>query len=311
MSNKLTGIHHITAIVGYPQENIDFYTEVLGLRLIKKTVNFDDPYTYHFYYGDKEGKPGTAITFFPHTNGRKGILGGGQVSTTSYAVPTGSIDFWEERLKKFNIIYVKGEKFGEEYVQFEDPHGLQLELVFTDSGEESKWEFNGIASHSAIKGFAGATLWSLFPEKTKDIMENVLKFEKVDERLDVIRYKSTASIGNIIDLKTTPMGLGKMGIGTVHHIALRVKDENELIEWSNMLKERGFIVSPVRDRKYFKSIYFREKGGNLFEIATDGPGFTVDEPVGELGKNLKLPSQYESIRDEIEKKLPPINVKEF
>lgn len=164
---------------------------------------------------------------------------------------------------------------------------------------------------SILSPIAGATLWSLFPEKTKDIMENVLKFEKVDERLDVIRYKSTASIGNIIDLKTTPMGLGKMGIGTVHHIALRVKDENELIEWSNMLKERGFIVSPVRDRKYFKSIYFREKGGNLFEIATDGPGFTVDEPVGELGKNLKLPSQYESIRDEIEKKLPPINVKEF
>lgn len=308
---RFKGIHHITAIVGDPQENLNFYTEVLGLRFIKKTVNFDDPYTYHFYFGDRVGKPGTVITTFPYTEGRKGKIGGGQVATTSYLVPMASQDFWEERLKNFNITYVKNKSFDEECIQFEDPHGLQIELVFSDRGEESDWEFNGISSKEAIKGFAGATLWSLFPEKTMNLLEEGLGFEKVDEKLDIIRYKSTDSIGNIIDLKTTPMSIGKMGIGTVHHIALRVKDEEELLEWSNVLKERGFLVSPLRDRKYFKSIYFREKGGNLFEIATDIPGFTVDEAVEELGQSLKLPSQYESIRDEIEKSLVPVKVKEF
>ncbi|MCF6466200.1 ring-cleaving dioxygenase [Clostridium sp. Cult2] len=311
MLKKSIGIHHITAIVGNPQENIDFYTHVLGLRLVKKTVNFDDPYTYHLYFGDKEGKPGTTITFFPWSKSRKGTIGGGQVSITSYVVPVGAMDFWTNRLEEFNIPYVKNQRFGEEYIQFQDPHGLQLEIVSREEGEKNDWEYAGITSNEAIKGFGGATLLSLFPEKTSYLLENVLGLKKIGKELDVIRYKSVGSIGNVIDLKTTPVGVGHMGIGTVHHIALRAKDDEDQLEWINILEDYRYYVSPIRDRNYFKSIYFREKGGNLFEIATDEPGFTIDEPLDQLGQSLKLPPQYEANREDIEKGLMPVKVKEF
>ena len=311
MKKKNLGIHHITAIVGHPQENIDFYAGVLGLRLIKKTVNFDDPNTYHLYFGDEVGSPGTAITFFPFIQSREGRIGGGQVATTSYIIPPGSMEFWKSRLYDFNIPYIVNERFGEKYVQFQDPHGLELELVEREEGKNNKWEFAGVTSDVAIKGFGGATLLSVLPDKTVQLLEEILGFDRIGQELDIIRFKSPGPIGNIIDLKTTPVSFGRMGIGTVHHIALRAKDDEDLMEWKNYLEDKGYNVSPIRNRKYFKSIYFREHGGNLFEIATDGPGFAIDEKFEELGKGLMLPPQYEDRRQEIEKKLIPVEVKEI
>lgn len=306
MRKRSMGIHHITAIVGHPQENVDFYTEVLGLRLIKKTVNFDDPKTYHFYFGDKEGIPGTVITFFPWPNGEKGKVGGGQVGSTSYAVPIGGVEFWKKRLERFDIPYKISQRFSEEYIQFKDPHGLELEIVETAEGEKSSWEFEDIKSHVAIKGFQGARLLSFNPDKTAELLENIMGYKKVGKDRELIRFKSTGSIGNIIDLDTTPKGIGKTGVGIVHHIALRAKDDEDQLEWMKLVEDGGYHISPIRDRDYFKSIYFREHGGNLFEIATDGPGFTIDESLEQLGQKLMLPSQYESKRKEIENVLIPI-----
>ncbi|WP_428911061.1 ring-cleaving dioxygenase [Niallia sp. Krafla_26] len=311
MTKKTTGIHHITAIVGHPQENVDFYAGILGLRLVKQTVNFDDPETYHLYFGNEGGKPGTIITFFPWAGAQQGVIGGGQVGVTSYVVPKGAMEFWEKRLEKFTVSYTKTERFGEQYLKFEDPHGLHLEIVERDEGEANTWNFGDVTPNVAIKGFGGATLLSTKPTKTSELLEKVMGLEFVGKEGDFARYRSTAEIGNIIDLYLTPMGRGQMGVGTVHHIAWRAKDDEDQLEWKQYVKDNGYGVTPVQDRNYFNAIYFREQGDILFEIATDPPGFAHDESQETMGENLKLPGQYEKYRKQIEQGLLPFEVREL
>lgn len=311
MGKKTTGIHHITAIVGHPQENVDFYAGVLGLRLVKQTVNFDDPQTYHFYFGNESGEPGTIITFFPWPGARQGVIGDGQVGVTSYVVPKGSFGFWEKRLSKFQIPFTKATRFGEEYLQFDDPHGLHLELVEREEGEKNTWSFGGVTPEVAIKGFGGAILYSARPNETAELLENVMGLEFVGKEGEFARYRSTAVIGNTIDLKLTTNGHGEMGVGTVHHIAWRSADDEDQLDWKKYIAAQGYGLTPVQDRNYFNSIYFRERGLILFEIATDPPGFTRDESLAGLGETLKLPPQYEPHRDLIEQGLLPFKVREL
>ncbi|MBG9811376.1 ring-cleaving dioxygenase [Priestia endophytica] len=311
MSKKTMGIHHITAIVGHPQENVDFYAGVLGLRLVKQTVNFDDPGTYHFYFGDEGGKAGTIITFFPWAGARQGTIGAGQVGVTSYVVPKGAMEFWEKRLEKFNVAFTKMERFGEQYLEFDDPHGLHLEIVEREEGELNTWSFGNVTPEVAIKGFGGATLLSTQPNKTAELLEKVMGLELVGKEEDFARYRSTADIGNIIDLKLTPVGRGQMGVGTVHHIAWRAIDDKDQLDWQEYIAANGYGVTPVRDRNYFNAIYFKEHGEILFEIATDPPGFAHDESQETMGENLMLPLQYEPQREKIEQVLLPFEVREL
>lgn len=311
MSKQTAGIHHITAIVGHPQENVDFYAGVLGLRLVKQTVNFDDPGTYHLYFGNEGGKPGTIITFFPWAGARQGTIGDGQVGVTSYVVPKGAIAFWEERLAKFNVPVTKMERFEEQYLEFDDLHGLHLEIVEREEGEKNTWSFGEITPDTAIKGFGGATLLSAQPDKTAHLLEQVMGLKKVSEEGDFLRFESSADIGNIIDLKRTPIGRGTMGVGTVHHIAWRAEDDQDQLEWQKYVAENGYGVTAVRDRNYFNAIYFREHGEILFEIATDPPGFAHDETFETMGEKLMLPEQYEPRRQQIERVLIPFQVREL
>ncbi|WP_156288425.1 ring-cleaving dioxygenase [Oceanobacillus salinisoli] len=306
---KTAGIHHITAIVGHPQENVDFYAGVLGLRLVKKTVNFDDPGTYHLYFGNHGGKPGTIITFFPWVGAFQGKIGGGQVGVTTYAIPVGSLSFWEKRLEKHNIEFRKSERFGETYLKFEDVHGLQLELVEREEGEPNNWAVGDVMPEVAIKGFGGAILLSTNPEKTGETLQEVMGLEKVGEENDVARFKSYGEIGNIIDIKQTQVERGQMGVGTVHHIAWRAKDDEDHLDWQQYVGRKGYGVTEVKDRNYFNAIYYREHGEILFEIATDPPGFAHDESYESMGEELKLPSQYEQYRGQLENRLIPIEVR--
>ncbi|MDU9691995.1 MULTISPECIES: ring-cleaving dioxygenase [Priestia] len=311
MSKKTAGIHHITAIVGHPQENVDFYAGVLGLRLVKQTVNFDDPGTYHLYFGNEGGKPGTIITFFPWANARQGKIGDGQVGVTSYVVPKGAMSFWEKRLAKFGIPATKMERFGEQYLEFDDPHGLHIEIVEREEGEKNTWQTGEINSDVAIKGFGGATLLSVRPDETAQLLEDVMGLKKVGQEGDFIRFQSSADIGNVIDLKLTTIGRGQMGVGTVHHIAWRAKDDEDQLEWQKYVADSGYGVTAVRDRNYFNAIYFKEHGEILFEIATDPPGFAHDESLETMGEKLMLPEQYETHRDQIERALIPFEVREL
>ncbi|WP_282020524.1 ring-cleaving dioxygenase [Planomicrobium okeanokoites] len=309
MAKKISGIHHITAIVGDVQQNVDFYAGVLGLRLTKKTVNFDDPGTYHLYFGNEEGAPGTIMTFFPWGDAYRGKIGDGQVGVTAFAVPPNSLGFWKERLTKFGVPFTENERFGEGYIGFEDPHGLLLELVERTEGQKSSWDFGGITGETAIKGFAGALLFSANAEKTWELLESVMGLEKIGEEGNIIRFKSTAEIGNIVDVMTERQGTGQMGVGTVHHIAWRAEDDADQLDWKDKIENWRLGVTPVQDRNYFNSIYFREYGDILFEIATDPPGFSVDEPVETLGQELKLPPQYEQFHKRLSQELPPLRVR--
>ncbi len=309
MKIQTSGIHHITAFVSNAQENVDFYSGVLGLRLIKKTINFDAPEVYHLYFGNEEGSPGTIITFFPFEQGRKGRIGGGQVGITTYVVPKGALSFWKERLEKFNIDTKLITRFSEEYLQFSDTAGLQLEIVEREDGPMSKWSFGGVTTDKAIKGFGGAILYSTAPEKTANALVHVMGLQKVGDENEYIRFKSTGDFGNIIDINVSQKARGIGGAGTVHHIAWRAKDFEEHELWRTHVEQNGYQPTPIVDRQYFNAIYFREAGEILFEIASDPPGFTKDETYEDLGKALKLPDWYEKNRSEIEKLLPPIEVR--
>lgn len=311
MVKQTSGIHHITAIVGHPQENVDFYAGVLGLRLVKQTVNFDDPGTYHLYFGDKGGKPGTIITFFPWANAHQGVIGDGQVGVTSYVIPKGSMAFWQKRLEQFEVSYMKARRFGEVVLQFDDPHGLHLELVEREEGKPNGWEFGGLTEQTAIKGFGGATLFSSQPGKTAEVLENVMGLIRVGEEDGLLRFHSTADIGNVIDVKMTTTGRSRFGVGTVHHIAWRAIDDEDHLDWKRHVEEEGYGVTEVRDRNYFNAIYFREDGDILFEIATDPPGFAYDESEETMGENLMLPAQYEQHREELNRRLIPFEVREL
>jgi glyoxalase family protein len=305
MRKQTTGIHHITAIVGNPQENVDFYAGVLGMRMVKKTVNFDDPGTYHLYFGDEAGSPGSIITFFPWPQAYPGKIGAGQVGITTYVVPEGTLDFWEKRLAKFEINVEKATRFGEEYLTFFDPHGLHLELVARKEGKQSNWTFGGVTKDVAIKGFGGAVLLSAQPEHTGEVLEKVMGLEKVAEEGDFIRFKATSEIGNLIDLKKSAVAAGSMGVGTVHHIAWRANDVDDHKKWREHIVKFGFGVTPFTDRQYFDAIYFREAGGILFEVATDPPGFAHDESPETMGSKLMLPPWLEEKRAIMEQTLLP------
>jgi glyoxalase family protein len=309
MTKRSTGIHHITAIVGDPQENLDFYTQVLGLRLVKQTVNFDDPGTYHLYFGNEAGSPGTIMTTFPWPQARRGRIGGGQVGVTPFAVPVGALDFWAERLTEKNVSFMTGQRFGESLLQFNDPHGLRLELVERSEGKRSQWKVDGITSDVAIKGFAGAVLYSTAPDRTSALLEAGMGLVREGTEAGWIRFRAADSISHAVDLKKEAMPLGSMGSGVVHHVAWRAHDDADQQEWVNHLRQWGIVPTEVRDRQYFKSIYFREEGGILFEIATDPPGFTRDESRNQLGQSLRLPPWLEPERKKIEAALPRIHLR--
>ncbi|MBP1157225.1 MULTISPECIES: ring-cleaving dioxygenase [unclassified Paenibacillus] len=309
MPQQTAGIHHITAFVTDAQENVDFYAGVLGLRLVKKTINFDAPEVYHLYFGNETGSPGTAITFFPWANARRGRIGGGQVGTTTFVVPPGALGFWEDRLQKLNISYSRTERFSEEYLQFKDSDSLQLELVEREEGPRSQWSFGGVTPDKAIKGFGGAVLFSTAPDQTMNLLEHVMGLEKEGEEGGFVRFRAVGDLGNVIDVNAVAMGSGQGGAGTVHHIAWRAKDDQDHQLWRNHILQSGFQPTPIVDRQYFNAIYFREEGGILFEIATDPPGFALDEDADALGEKLMLPEWFEPQRAAIEQGLPPIQIR--
>ena len=316
---RSAGIHHTTAIAGDPQRNLDFYTETLGLRLVKRTVNFDDPGSYHFYFGDNIGSPGTIMTFFPWPGARRGARGSGQVTTVSFAVPQNSMAFWKERLRANHVIAeeITG-AFGNETIRFLDPDGLVLQLVAIPGevegsrGSYLKGSAAGsldVARDDRIGGFVAPTLEVRRPNQTEKLLTEILGFEFVAEEGNRRRFRGNGATASAeIDLVSSEAGFGQIAIGTVHHIAFRAADDDEQLKMREQLVARGLNVTPVIDRQYFHSIYFREPNGILFEIATDGPGFLIDEQADALGETLKLPPIYESNRKEIERVLPAIHL---
>lgn len=315
MANDLLGIHHVTAITDDPQHNIDFYVGVLGLRLVKKTVNFDAPDTYHLYYGDNLGTPGTILTFFSWPDSLKGLRGTGQVTTVSFVVPENALQYWIERLKQ-HAIQVEGPttRFDEQVLSFTDPEGLGLELVAHKGAEQrTGWTTGPVPIEYGIRGIHGVTLSITRKEQTVALLTQVLGFRsiaRVDkrERYEVGKGENAGS-GAFVDLLDLPgEARGMEAIGSVHHVAWRTPDDEEQMAWRQKLAAIGANVTPQLDRTYFHSIYFREPSGVLFEIATDAPGFAVDEAPNELGSHLKLPPWLESTRPQLEQSLPPVHI---
>ncbi len=307
----ITGIHHITAIASDARLNIDFYSGILGLRFIKKTVNFDDPGTYHLYYGDETGSPGSVLTFFPYPGARQGRHGAGLVNTTTFSVPMDSISYWENRFKKHRINYKDAqERFGKEvFIYFEDHDGLGLELVFNEKDDRKPFSYGNIPEEYAIRGFHSAEIWARGYERTGGLLTEQLDHKLIEERGNRFRFAATDSPGNYIDILVPASGMpGLGGAGTVHHIAFRTGDRESQLEVMHKVRKTGIRPSPIMDRQYFQSIYFREPGNVLFEVATDGPGFTIDERMEEFGNELKLPPQYENRREQIEQMLPEVSV---
>ncbi|MEA2763945.1 MAG: glyoxalase family protein [Gemmatimonadaceae bacterium] len=312
MSFRTAGIHHVTGIASDPQRNLDFYAGVLGLRLVKRTVNFDDPTTYHFYFGDEQGNPGTILTFFPWPDARRGRQGGGQVAVTSFAILPSSVGFWIERLitKQVEFSQPVARYEGERVIAFKDHDGFMGELVAHQAADaRTGWSGAGIPPEHAIRCIYSVTLWLDANELTGQLLTTNLGFKLVREQGSIFRYAAgDGGPGSIVDLRCVPgIWSGAMGAGTVHHVAFRASDEAEQMSLRTELTSLGYNVTPQLDRDYFKSIYFREPGGVLFEVATDGPGFAVDEPVEALGHSLKLPDWLEPRRFEIEALLPNIH----
>jgi len=342
----IAGIHHVTALAGDPQANADFYTGVLGLRLVKKTVNYDDPGTYHLYYGDELGRPGTLLTFFPWPHARRGQLGAGQATVTSFSVPEGSFAYWSERLRRSGTAHDEPRRRGEdeEFLRLLDPDGLELELVaHPGSAAGNPWEGGPVAVEYAIRGFFAVTIVEWNADRTADMLTGTLGFRLEAETGSRFRFgvgapaaatvaAATAAgaaatagspqassrqasssppaargLGTRLDLLAQPTaGRGRISAGTVHHVAWRVAGDREQQAWHRDLIAGGHHVSPIMDRQYFHSIYFREPGGVLFEIATDPPGMTADESVARLGSDLRLPPWLVPSRTEIEAVLPPL-----
>lgn len=310
LTNK-PGIHHVTAIGGDPQQNIDFYTQVLGLRLVKKTVNHDDPSTYHLYFGDDAGHPGTNFTFFPWPNGRSGQIGTGQAQTTAFLIPQDAIDYWTNRFDEQDVAFdAPTTRFDETVISFRDPDSLELELVaHPETPDGDPWQDAPVPTDNAIRGFHGVTLALEGYEQTASLLEEEMGFAfDRDDDGRRFRSRSDGDVGFAIDLLCQPTrDRGRTGVGTVHHVAFRVESEAQQQQWREALIDRGLNVTPVIDRVYFQSVYFREPGGVLFEIATEGPGFTVDEEHDELGTTLTLPPWLEDERQAIESRLPELN----
>ena len=311
MNHPLLGIHHVTAIATDPRRNLEFYTEALGLRLVKKTVNFDDLGTYHLYFGDELGRPGTILTFFPWPLARRGERGAGQATTTALSVPEGSLGWWRERLERLGAaVEEPRRRFDEEALAFLDPDGLRLELVAEAAGSEPRgWTGGPVPAERAIRGVHSVAMTLTDPEATAELLTAGMGLEPAGEAPGRLRFSAAGAgdVGDRVDLLPRPgAGAGRVAAGSVHHVAWRVAGDREQEAWLRRLAERGLGVTPVQDRSYFRSIYFREPGGVLFEIATDVPGFTVDERPDELGGSLKLPEWLEPHRDRIAASLPEL-----
>lgn len=312
MAKKLvTGIHHVTALASDPQRNLDFYSGILGLRLVKKTINFDAPEVYHLYYGNERGSPGTLLTFFPYPGIPQGRVGKGQLTVTSFSIGSHSLDYWINRLAKFKVLHEEPQKrFDDEiYIYFEDHDGLAIELVANNKDKRLGFTYGNIPLEHAIKGFYGITLSEEGYERTAGLLVGQMDHELISEKGNRFRYSASGHPGDFVDVLCVPDTLrGLPGAGTVHHVAFATDNENTQIEAQTRLRKVGLDITPVLDREYFHSIYFREPGGVLFEIATLPPGFTVDESLEHLGESLKLPPWQESNRKLIEKMLVPISI---
>ncbi len=312
MSNP---IHHVTAIAGHAQRNLDFYTEILGQRFVKRTVNFDDPGTYHFYFGDEAGRPGTIMTFFPVDGVGAGRLGIGETQETMYRVPRTALGFWTHRFIEKGVTHgALEQRFGETVLPFRDPDGMRLALVGIDGIEsEPAYATADIPAEVALRGFHGVNLLIEEGEATGAVLTDVFGFSRVGTEKTTTRYAVPGvTIGGIVDIHSAGGFLpARQGAGSVHHVAFRAKDDAEQAELVRKLLENHRIrTTEQKDRDYFRSVYFRSPGGVLFEIATDEPGFAVDEPAESLGMALKLPKGLEAYRAKIENALPPIHVSE-
>jgi glyoxalase family protein len=304
MTHSILGLHHVTATVGAAQPDLDFCLNLLGMRLVKKTVNFDAPDTYHLYYGDDVGSPGTILTFFPFADAGPGRAGPGMASAYAYAVPKGGFDAWMDRLALHAEDYDgPSERFGQRVITLRDADGAPVELVETER-----------AGDAPLDGFHSVTLWERDPGPTARLLTEAFGYREQGHEADcgIERLRLVApgtERGNIIDLiRTDSPAKARPGAGTIHHVAFRARSDSEQRDWQEVLAACGHPTTPVIDRQYFNAIYFREPGGVLFEIATDPPGFAVDEPVETLGQALKLPAKYEAMRDRITQILPPLKV---
>jgi glyoxalase family protein len=310
MKPLITGIHHITAIAGNPQQNIDFYTGILGLRLVKKTINFDAPDVYHFYFGDELGRPGTVFTTFPFAGARKGTKGTGELTYTSFSVGKDSLGYWVDRLKKFGIPVSDVQKrFGYDLIRFEDHDSMGIELVANDEDERPGWTYGHIPAEHSIRGFYGATLNLQSKEMTEQLLTRHMDYRLIGHEGERYRYGTAGKPGDIVDIIVNETGRrGVQSAGTVHHIAFRTANQTTQLAVQEILMQNGYMVTEVKDRNYFKSIYFREPGGVLFEVATDEPGFAIDEDEQHLGELVKLPEWAEPSRERIEKALTPVKL---
>jgi glyoxalase family protein len=310
MKEPIRGLHHVTAIASDPQKNLDFYTQVLGLRFVKKTVNFDDPSTYHFYFGDDAGSPGTILTFFPWPSARRGHAGAGETTRTAFSVPSASLPFWRGHLKGNGILFEEtGKRFDEEVLTLRDPDGMLIEIVgHADARPVLVPRYAIIPAEHAIRGFFGVTLLERKAEATFATLE-MMGFKKTAQDGQHYRFSAEGNaLGNHVDVVVDANApYGRSGAGSVHHIAFRTADDASQLEWRQQIS-RHLSVTPVQDRTYFHSIYFREPGGVLFELATDPPGFGLDEPAATLGETLRLPAWLEQYRPQLETALPAIEL---
>ncbi|MGW9349720.1 ring-cleaving dioxygenase [Nocardiopsis flavescens] len=312
MDVRPAGIHHVTAIATDPAANAAFYRNVLGMRLVKRTVNFDDPTTYHLYYGDRAGSPGTIMTFFPWPGAPRGRLGAGQATVTTFSVPEGSLGWWAEHLRSLDVDFTRpAERGAEDVLSLRDPDGLVIELAAsTDHHDTDPWDGGGIPADRAVRGIRAVTFTENRLDDTAALLVDRLGFRLEDETADRARFRTAAAgeaVGTIVDVVARPAAeRGHVAAGTVHHVAYRAPDGPSQAAWREDLIAQGVGVTEVRDRNYFTSIYFREPGGVLLEIATDGPGFDYDEPLLELGRSLRLPPWLEPDREAIAAALPPL-----
>ena len=314
MSTAIPGLHHVTAICGPPQENVDFYVQRLGQRLVKKTVNFDAPDTYHLYYADHVGSPGTVMTFFPFVNAGPGRAGPGSASAVAYALSPGGVDAWMHRLADAGTDFDgPSERFGERMIALTDPHGMMVELIESTSMPAANTAASIDADHDTL-GFHSVTLWVAEATRTARVLTELFGYQPAGEEQqgDVVRHRFIAPSGGIASVVDIIVGgaqqNARQGAGSIHHVAFRAQTPEMQREWRERIQEFGLQVTPVIDRQYFEAIYFNEPGGILFEIATDPPGFAVDEPEDELGTHLLLPPQHEPRRASLERTLPEIRV---
>lgn len=299
------GIHHITAVAGDPQRNYNFYTHLLGMRLVKKTVNYDDPSVYHLYYGDRTGRPGSVLTFFPWSRLKQGEPDRGQAVAVALAVPEGSLSFWAEYLDENDINFMEPfDRFGKKVLGLQDPDGLHLELVEdTPAGDKEGWGTRRVPAEHAVRYIRGVTLAEDSAAATARLLTEVLGFEESGRQEERTLYTAGEGAGAAVEITEGAPLDGKPGRGTVHHVAFRAAGEKDQEELVRLLADRGYHLTGRKDRRYFRSVYFHEPGGVLFEIATDGPGFTVDEEEEELGGSLRLPPWLEEEREQIERSL--------